>query len=100
MTFGDWRDRIETARDDPAILRRRFRGLIAILVALLCLAELSTPLMAQVATPEAAPPPDPQPQTRGVTEVDGPSARLLAQRHTPIVMIRKRDEICANDGEA
>lgn len=100
MTFGDWHDRIETARDDPTILRRRFRALIALLVALLCLAELSAPLMAQVATPEAAPPPDPQPQTRGVTEVDGPSARLLAQRHTPIVMIRKRDEICASDGEA
>ncbi len=99
MTYGEGQHRIETRRNDPDLHHRGFRGAIVLLVVLLCLAETTSPLVAQVATPDAAPPPDPQPQTRGVTEVDGPAAWLLAERYTPIVMIREREEICGSDGE-
>lgn len=82
------------------------RRLLPALLALIWLLTPVAPVMAQDAaptppdgTPEAPPAIDPQPQVRGVTQVDTPAARLLAERYRPILMLRQRDAMCTGDGE-
>jgi hypothetical protein len=72
---------------------------LAIALALLCLATGVEAIGAQEGTPPAPVAQDPEPQVRGITQVDSIEARLLASRHRPIVMIRQRDAMCARDGE-
>ena len=76
----------------------RYR-LVAVLVALVCLLPAGGAAGAQGVPEDAPVPQDPQPQVRGVTQVDTPEARQLAERYRPIVKVRRRDAICASDGE-
>lgn len=88
---------------------QRWRAwVLGALVALLCASSLGEVVGAQIVTPDApapegtpeAPiPQDPEPQVRGVTQIDSLEARLLASRYRPVIKIRHRDAMCTGDGE-
>ncbi|HYH10837.1 MAG TPA: hypothetical protein VD789_00685 [Thermomicrobiales bacterium] len=78
------------------------------LVALICMSSFGEVVVAQIVTPEVPVPEgtpevpvpqDPEPQVRGVTQIDSTEARLLAMRFRPIVKVRQRDAMCTGDGE-
>jgi hypothetical protein len=90
-----------TSIDDDAFctLSRWQRTLLAIVLVVFGVASGIEAGLAQETTPEAPPVHDPEPQVRGITQVDSPAARALVARHRPIVRVRYRDAMCAPDGE-